>query len=115
MPDVIAPSSSSAPRGCLVYAGFACGLLALIAALLAVPFASSSIPGTTSGEAMLLLILGAVPFGLIGLVLSLIGRGAGQLRALGIAASLIALVGGGGVVLWVVIAFYVACNQRACF
>ena len=115
MPAVAAPSPSSAPRGCLAYAGFACGLLALIAALLAVPFSSSSIPGTTSGEAMLLLVFGAVPFGLVGLVLSLIGRGAGRLRALGIAASLIALVGGGGAVLWVVIALYAACHQGGCF
>lgn len=110
------PSPAPAPRGCLVRAGFACGLLALVAALLAALFANSSIPGTTSGEAMLLLTLGAVPLGLIGLIgLSLVGRGAGRLRALGITLSLVALLGGGGAALWVVIALYSACNPGHCY
>jgi hypothetical protein len=114
-PPAPAPSPAPALRGCLGGAGVVCGLLAVAAVLLAALFYSSLIPGTTSGEAMLLLILGAVPLGLLGLVLSLVGRGAGRLRTLGITFALIAVLGGGGAVLWVVLAFYAACSSGGCF
>ncbi|HLJ81905.1 MAG TPA: hypothetical protein VKT52_10495 [Ktedonobacterales bacterium] len=80
------------PRGDgLVRAGFVCGLISLTAALLGGLFASGVVSDLTSGEGMLLLV-GALPVALVGLLLSGAGYSSTSRRRLaraGIAFSLI--------------------------
>jgi hypothetical protein len=53
-------------------AAFWCGLASATAALLAGLFYLGWPPGATSGEAMLLLVFGAFPLGVVGLALALL-------------------------------------------
>ena len=75
-------------------AAFWCGLASAGAALLAGLFYVGWPPGASSGEAMLLLIFGAFPLGVLGLALALRRRAAGRsaIVAAGAALALVTLV-----------------------
>jgi hypothetical protein len=75
-------------------AAFWCGVASAAAALLAGLFYLGWPPGASSGEAMLLLIFGAFPLGVVGLALALRRRAASRsaLVAAGAALALLTLV-----------------------
>jgi hypothetical protein len=126
-PQGTAPTAHAAPGARLARAGFLCGLISFIVAfgagleyLIATAYSrhtpGASTPGPTSGE-IVLLILGAAPVALVGLVLSLAGHPFTARRGLaraGLVLSLCALVPV-AVLMVVFIQLYIYCSAHGCF